>query len=561
MKTSKIRIGIILLLFLSLYSILILRLFYWQVVRANDLQDLGRYQAADSLILLARRGEIRSADDFPLATNKPSYLLYANPKIVKDRKDYANKLKDVLRKDEASISAQLDMDLFWVALARNLTNEKKEEVEKLRLEGLGFQLESFRMYPEASLAAHLVGFLGKNELGAPQGYFGLEGYYNEQLKGRSGRLFVVKDALGNPVINDIREEKKIDGRTIVTTIDRTIQYIAEQKLKEGVEKYEADGGSIIIMDPKSGQIKALASFPNFNPESYYEFDSSSYKSPIISSVFEPGSTFKVIVMAAAIDLNKVMPDTKCPICDKPIEISGYKIKTWNDKYYPNTTMTEVIQHSDNTGMVFVGQKLGVDNFVARLKKFGFGQKTEVDLQGEVTGQLRDVSDWRVIDLATASFGQGISITPLQLLAAVNPIANNGKRMKPYLVDKIITDEGKLLSVNPQVMSYPISETTSKVVTWMMVNAVEKGESKWTKIKGLKVAGKTGTAQIPVAGHYDPNSTIASFVGFFPADDPQISMLVLIDKPRTSVYGSETAAPVFFNVAREVVKYLNIPLKY
>lgn len=561
MKTEKLRTAVLLFLFIFLYATVVLRLFYWQVVRAQDLQELGRFQAADSLTISANRGEIRTHDGFPLATNRPSYLLYANPKVIEDRSSYAEKLKDIIAKDEASISANLSKNLFWVALARNLSNEKKREIEQLKLPGLGFQLESFRMYPEASLAAHLVGFLGRDEEGHPRGYFGLEGYYNDQLEGRQGKLYVVKDALGNPVINDIREEKKIDGRNVITTIDRTLQYIAESKLKEGVERYEADGGSVIIMEPKTGKILAQTSVPNFNPEQYYEFDPSSYKDPVISSVYEPGSTFKVVVMASAIDLHLVKPETKCPNCQGPVEISGYKIKTWNDKYFPNTTMTEVIQHSDNTGMVYVGQKLGVDNFLSYMDKFGFGKKTETDLQGEVTGQLRDKAEWREIDVATASFGQGISVTPLQLLAAVNTIANSGKRMRPYIVHKIITDENEQINIDPQVIARPISDTTSKIMTWIMVNAVEKGESKWTKIKGLRVAGKTGTAQIPVAGHYDPNKTIASFVGFFPADDPKISMLVLINKPKTSIYGSETAAPVFFNVARAAVQYLNIPLQY
>lgn len=560
-KPTKYRIILVLTVFGLLYGFVLMRLFFWQVVKAQDLRDQSRMQSFESLLVDSARGEILASDGFPLATNKPTFLVYANPKQISDREEVSDALAPLLERDSASISALLKQDLFWVRLKSQIDGETRDKIQKLGIPGIGFEQESIRLYPEASMAAHMIGFVGKTEQGEDKGYFGVEGYYNEQLKGRPGRLYVVKDALGNPVISDVREEKKIDGRTLTLTIDRAVQFVVDRELKDGVQRYGAEGGSVIILESKTGKVLAASSVPNFDPQKYYEFDPNSYRSPLFTSLYEPGSTFKVLVMAAGINEKVVKPDTRCDICDKAVEISGYKIKTWNDQYYPNTTMTEVIQHSDNTGMVFVARKLGLEKFISYLDRFGIGSYTGIDVQGESSGIIRDRNTWLPIDLATASFGQGISITPIQLVTAVNAIANEGKMVKPHVVESIKTEKGKVINIETEVTSEPITKTTSEVMTWMMVNSVEKGESQWTKLPGYRVAGKTGTAQIPVAGHYDPTKTIASFVGFFPADDPKVTMLVLIDRPKSSIYGSETAAPVFFDIARNLVNYYNIKPNY
>lgn len=557
-KLGYLRLFVLSLIFILLYLAVVLRLFLWQVIHSEKLSDIGRAQSTQSLIASAKRGDILFSDDFPLATNKITYLLYANPKKVDSVFSYSKTLAPLLKTEEASLSAILSQNLFWVRLRSRLSYDEKSQIEKLKFDALGFEQEPTRFFPEASMAAHLVGFVGKNELGEDQGYFGLEGFYDRQLRGRPGRIYMVKDALGNPILTDVREEKKIDGRSLVLSIDRSAQYITDKHLKKGIEKYQAEGGSVIIMETSTGRLLASSSFPKFDPQKYYEYDSSLYKNPIVSTVFEPGSTFKVLVMSAGINEGVVEPDTRCDACSVPVEIGEYKIKTWNDKYYPNTTMTEVIQHSDNTGMVFVGRKLGLDKMIDYLKRFGLNESTGIDTQGEISGTIKEKEDWYTIDLATASFGQGISITPLQLVTAVNSIANNGLLVKPTLVDRIITEEGKVISTKPTVKRRTVSEKTAKLMTWMMVNAVEKGESKWTKIPDFRIAGKTGTAQVPVAGHYDPNTTNASFVGFFPAENPKLTMLVVVNKPKTSIYGSETAAPIFFNIARDLIQYYNIP---
>ncbi len=556
MKRDR-RLASIFVSFLICFLVIVARLFYWQVVKADTLRGEGREQSTLTLASIAKRGDVLFQDKFPIATNKVSYLLYVNPKKVDSFDHYGQLLSPILGVDAASISARLNQNLYWVSLQSRLSYDQKSQIDALKLPAVGFEQQTERDYPEASMAAHLIGFVGKNQDGENQGYFGLEGYYDRQLKGRPGSIYLIKDALGNPILTDVREDKKIDGRTLITSVDRSVQYIADTALSQGLKKYDAEGATIIVMESKTGKILATSSYPKFDPEKYWEYEGKYYTSPIVSSLYEPGSTFKVLVMAAGIDSGLVKPDTKCPVCAGPVELGGYKIKTWNDQYYPNTTMTDVIQHSDNTGMVYVGQKLGIQRFTSYLKKFGIGNLTGIDIQGEVTEPIRPEKKWIPIDLATASFGQGISVTPIELITAVNALANDGKVMRPMVVDKIITPENETITMKPQMISQAVSPASAKVMTWVMVNAVEKGESQFAKIAGYNVAGKTGTAQIPVEGHYDPTNTNASFVGFFPAENPRITMLVVVHKPKSSIYGAETAAPIFFAVARELIQYYNI----
>ncbi len=552
------RFLIILGLIVFLYLTIISRLFYWQVIRFADIKEIGRAQSSETIPIPAIRGQIIANDGFPLASSIVSYLLYGNPKTVYDKKRISERIGQALNVDSASVAANLARDLFWVQIAKNLSPEKKREIDRLNIKGIGFQQEYIRFYPEASSSAHLIGFLGKDEKGKNRGYFGIEGKYDELLAGRDGALYAIRDALGNPVAADIREDKKIDGRSVKLTIDRTIQYVSDKRLSEGIMRYGAIGGSVIVMDTKTGAILAMSSFPRFDPEKYYEFEATTYKNPVLSSLYEPGSTFKLLIMAAALDLKKVVSNTRCNICGGPIQMGEYKIRTWNDKYFPDNTMRDVIVHSDNIGMVFVGRKLGADNVIRYLKKFGLGTPTGIDLQGETSGVIHKKESLYPVDLATISFGQGISVTPIQLASAVNSLANNGTLMQPYVVSQIIAEDGKTIDIKPRAKTKTVSIAAAKTITSMMVAAVEEGEAKWTKIKNYKIAGKTGTAQIPVSGHYDPNQTIASFVGFLPAGNPKVTMLVLVDRPKTSIYGSETAAPIFFNIASDIIKYYNLP---
>lgn len=540
------------------FSLVVLRLFYWQVVKAQELSDMGLSQYGAVITKSAQRGEIRTSDGFPIASNKVSYLAFANPKEIKDKNKTINILSSWLTTDKASISASLSLDKFWVPLARGIDIDIKEKIEDLDLEGIGFEKEYTRFYPEASMAAHLIGFVGKDEAGSNKGYFGIEGFYDRLLRGKEGITLAVHDAFGKPILAKVNTKtSEIDGSSLILSIQRPIQFLVEKRLKEGIEKYQATSGMVGVMNPKTGEILAMASFPSFDPKMYQDYSPDLYKNPFISNRYEPGSTFKPLVMSSAFEEGVVKPQTKCTICGGPVEIGGYTIRTWNDKYNKDSNMIEVIQRSDNTGMVFVAQKLGLDKLITFLKKFGIGDITGIDLQGEVAPALKPKESWYTVDLATASFGQGISITPIQLLSAISAIANEGKRMEPHIVSSIQTKDGKAVKIQPKVLSTPVSSKTAKVMAEVMVNAVEKGEASWAKLKGYRIAGKTGTASIPVAGYYDPNKTITSFVGFGPAEDPKFVMLVIIDKPTTSIYGSETAAPVFFNIAKDLLSYYGI----
>lgn len=541
------------------FLMVISRLFYWQVVKAEELTLAGKTQYGRTVKIFPKRGSIQTSDKYPIATNKISYLVFANPKEIPDKEKVIDVLSPLLEVEKATLSAQLNKNLFWVPLKSKVEDKIKEEIEKNKLRGIGFEEQSLRFYPEASMAAQLVGFVGKNEAGEDKGYFGLEGYYDRQLRGKEGIAVQINDALGRPILAKVNESGgQIDGRTLVLSIDRVIQFLLEKNLKKGIEQYEAAGVMAAVMDPKTGNIIAMASYPTFDPSHVNDFSSDYYKNPFISNAYEPGSTFKALVMAAGIDTGVVKPDTKCDICEGPVEIGEYKIKTWNDEYRKDITMADAIKYSDNTGMVFVSQKLGLDTMLEYFKKFGIGELTGIDLQGEIAPAIRDRDSWYPIDVATASFGQGIHITAIELLTAFSAIANEGNMMEPHVVSKIIVSDSETIPIEPKIVGKPISAKTAKVMTEILVKAVDNGEAKYAKPKGYRIAGKTGTAQIPIAGHYDANKTIASFIGFAPADNPKFVMLVVVDRPTTSIYGAETAAPIFFNVARDIFSYLEIP---
>lgn len=541
------------------FLVVISRLFYWQVIKAAELSDLAQAQYGTTIKILPQRGDIQTSDGFPIATNKVSYLVFANPKEIQNKEAVISGLSQLLDVSVASLSASLSLDKFWVSLQKGVSIETKQKIEKLNLVGIGFSQEYERFYPEASMAAQLLGFLGKDDLGNDRGYFGLEGYYDRLLRGKEGVAIQVHDALGRPILAKMNDTTGgTNGQNLILNVDRSIQFIAEKKLKEGIEEYAATSGMVGIMDPKTGGILAMASYPKFDPRQFGDYTDSEYKNPFISDLYEPGSTFKPIVMSSALNTGLIKPQTKCDRCAGPVSVGGYEIHTWNDKYFPNINMIETIQHSDNTGMVFVAQKLGLDGMINALNNFGIGSETGIDLQGEVSATLKPKNEWYVVDLATTGFGQGISVTPIEILDAIAAIANEGKRMEPHVVSAVQNSDGSIVAIPPKVIDQAISPQTAKVMTEIMVNAVNKGEAQWARLKGYRIAGKTGTASIPIAGHYDPNQTIASFVGFAPAENPRFVMLVVLNRPTVSIYGAETAAPIFFNIAKSILEYYEIP---
>ncbi|MEK9207924.1 MAG: penicillin-binding protein 2 [Patescibacteria group bacterium] len=553
------RYRIVLGFFTFVFAVIVLRLFYWQVVKAEELSKLGQIQYGTSIKIEPVRGEIETSDGFPIVANKISYLLFVNPKEVKDKVNTAKFLAENLEIDRNFLENQISQDLFWVPVKSGIGPDLKKQIEAKNILGVGFEQQFERFYPEASMAANLLGFVGKDEAGNSKGYSGVEGYYDRLLRGKTGAAIQIHDALGRPILARANGDDSFgtDGKSLILNVDRSVQFLAEKKLKEGIEKYGARGGMVGIMDPKTGNVLAMATYPSFDPKKYQDYTDDLYKNAFISDLYEPGSTFKPLIMSAAFNEKLLTPQSRCSRCSGPVSVGGYELHTWNDKYYPNTTMLDVIEHSDNTGMIYAAQKLGLAKMVNYLDKYGIGKITGIDLEGETAPLIKPKNEWYAVDLATTGFGQGINVTPVELLTAFSSIANDGIMMEPHVVGKVLDENGKISTIKPKELGRPLSSAASKVMTEVLVNAVEKGEAKFAKIKGYRVAGKTGTASIPVAGHYDPNQTIASFIGFAPASDPKFVMIVIVDRPTSSIYGAETAAPIFFGIAQGLFTYYGI----
>lgn len=538
---------------------LVARLFYWQVIKGVDLSLSARAQHNSSQTTLAHRGNIIANDGSFWVARTNAWLVYANAnETIDSPKNIAEKLAPLLgENDTERLISLLSRKKAYVPLKQKIDSTVKRNIEALKINGIGFNEQESLFYPESSSAAQLLGFVGKNEAGEDVGYFGLEGYYNLPLSGRQGFVSREEDIQGAPILIDpTKTISAISGVDLVVNIDKRIQILIEEKLKEGVEKYNAEGGSVTIIDPRNGNILAMESYPSFDPTKYSEYNDSLFKNPVISDSFEPGSILKVLVMAAGLDTGVVKPETRCDICDKPLKLDKYFIKTWNNKYHPDISMTDVIVDSDNVGMSFVGQKLGADRLYDYLDRFGIGKPTGVDLQGEVAPRLRTKGTWNAVDLATTSFGQGVVVTGIQMVRAVSVIANGGYLYTPKVVDSVKGD-GWLEKTRSDPPQRILSIEAAGEMTQMMVEAAERGEAKWAKVPGFKVAGKTGTAQIPVEGHYDSTNTNHSFVGFAPVGKPKFVMLVTLRSPKSSPWAAETAAPLWYSIAKELFPYLGI----
>lgn len=547
------KLRILFFFFIFFFIGILIKLFYIQVIDPNAFKTDDYLKTRKTM---PERGRILDRNNQPLVLNQDNYQLFLEPKKMVDREQLIESLNKALSIDKASLEAKIDETKQWLALKSNLSRDKKTEVESFKIKGIGFEESFKRYYPESSLAAHLLGFVGKNTEGKDVGYFGIEGFYNQDLAGLPGFFKTERDLLGRPIF--IGTQEKIEpenGRDLTLTIDRSIQAITKNKLMEGLEKYDAKEGCIIVADPKNLQILSLVCLPDFDLDQYYLFSEAYFKNPSISDLYEPGSTFKPLIMAAALEEKAVKPD-EIYNEEGPITIGEYTIRTWNNKYEGKISMTRILEKSSNVGMVYVGQKLGEEKLYRYLKKYGFGEKTGVDLQGEASGFIKHKETWYPIDYATVSFGQGIAITPIQMLRAFTVLINGGNLFKPYVV-KAMQNEGNKKEVEPKLKGKIISKKTSEIIKEMLIAAVENGEVKWAKPKNMSVGGKTGTAQIPIAGHYDPTKTITSFIGFAPAQNPRFIALVVLKEPKSSQWGAETAGPLFFNLAKELYIYYNI----
>jgi cell division protein FtsI/penicillin-binding protein 2 len=498
-----------------------------------------------------------------LALNNYDYTIEAAPRMIaqEDKAQVAAQLAAVLDQSRDELLTKLQGDGFYAQIERHVPREVGKAVLALRLKGIFVHPLAVRIYPERSLAAHTIGFVAGDKEEGSKGYYGVEGFYDKVLKGQTGVREGGWDPWRQPVTFADRRawnwRLPQEGHTLVLTVDRTIQYLIEQELRQAVERYGAEGGCIIVLDPKTGALLAAASHPNYDPNFFAQTEQELFVDPVVGRHYEPGSTFKLITMAAALDTGVVHPDHIYNDIGY-IEVGGRILKNWDEKSYGPVDMTEILVHSLNTGIAHVSTLLGTARFYHYVNRFGFGHKTGIDLEGEVAGVTRQQGDpeWHESDLGTNSFGQGVAVTPMQMVVAMGVIANRGFMMRPYVVEHLLHQD-RVVQAKQVTVRQVIREDTARILTDMMVEVVESGTT-LAQIEGYRIAGKSGTAQTPIVGGYDPNLTIASFIGFAPADDPHFVALVKLDKPTKSPWGAATAAPTFANVARILFTQLAIP---
>lgn len=565
-KPSFQRINV-LIIAVSFFTLAIcIRLFDLQVFKNSYYQALasGQHEIFENLI--PARGEIYVEDKFskelyPLAINRKLNLVYAVPKQITNPKEVAEKLEPLLSVPKDELLPRLDKsEDLYEPLAHKVDDETVEKIKELGFSGIHFQKEDVRFYPDGELAAHVLGFVGFVD-DKKRGLYGVEGYYNDLLAGQEGYLKSDKDAVGRfiSVGKKFIEEAK-DGSSIVLTIDRLIQFKVEKILKKATEKYGAEKGSIIIVNPQTGEIIALACYPTFNPNTYFEVENVDvFRNSIIYDLYEPGSSFKPIFMAAALDSGLISSNTVFEDTGS-IKVGKYTIRNFDGKANGKVTATNILENSINVGMVQIAQLLGKKRAYKYISRFGFTDMTGIDLDVEIPTNIKEPEKWTDSDLATASFGQGLAITPMRLITAYMAIANNGKLMQPHIVKKIIHPEGSEEIIKPKEIRKILKSSTAATLSAMLVSVVENGQGKPAKVEGYRIAGKSGTAQVPLKGKvgYDPNKKITSFIGFGPIDDPRFVILVKFDNPGGEVWGASTAGPVVAQVARELFQYYQIP---
>lgn len=569
------------------------RLFTLQVLDHSKYKAMAQEQYWNYEDIPAKRGDILSSDNFPLASTQNYFLMYGEPQNITDKYKTANLLAEKLElyakkqpstavtTEKAVIPAQEDVltfksvqerilnavntKLLWVILAKGLTPIQKEEIAALQLKGVGFEDQPVRFYPERTLAAHVLGFVASDDKGNDRGYYGIEGSFDGDLRGKAGKMLQEKDALGSPIlVGGFKKTDSINGRSLKLTINRAVQYLVEKKLQEAVQKYDAEFGTVIVMNPQNGDVIAMANYPTYDPADFSQEElplkenehrkNVERKNNSIADTYEPGSVMKPFTVASAIDLKLVSPETTFTD-EGPVNYSGYFIDNWNRQHYGVQTVTQLLQKSNNIGAAWVGHQVGAHQLYNYFEKFGFGQKTGIDLEGEDSGILRDAADWTDIDLANVSFGQGMSATPLQVLTAFNVFLNGGQLLLPRIVASV-SDGEKTMELPVKVKRSAISANTAHTMKNLLIQAVEGGESKFFNTKKYVVGGKTGTAQIPVNGVYDEKKSNATFIGF-PAATDKLSMIVRLKEPTTSIYAAETAVPLWMALLDDIAEYYGV----
>lgn len=528
------RINFILVLFLVFWSVLVGKLFYIQIVKAEFYKALAHGLYSTEKQISGERGEVFFKKGEPLAINIDWNLVFASSPEVKEKESTASELAEILCLEKDFILAKLKKNNLYEPIKKRITDEEIQKISELNLPGIYLGKEAGRYYPQDNIGSGLIGFLGVDT----QGQYGIEGYYNEILQ----------------------PGKNKKGSDIFLTVDYSAQFKTEKLLEEARENLGIEGGEIIVMNPYSGEILALASLPNFNPNQYFAVsDYGLFKNGATQKIFEPGSVFKIITMAAGLEEEKITPQTA--YVDKgKITIGGWSISNYDNRVYGEQTMTQVLEKSINTGAVFAEEKVGHNSFLSYLDKFGFFKPSGIDFQ-EVYSENKELKKGYEINFATASFGQGIEITPIQLIKAFAVVANGGDLVRPYLVEKITNNE-EIFETEPKIeQNSVISSKTASQLTTMMVSVVENGFAKSARIPGYYVAGKTGTSQMSFAALGEEKSgysgkTWQSFIGFLPAYHPEFVILIKLDNPGTKT-AEYSAVPIFQSLAKYLLDYHQI----
>ncbi|MCK4453735.1 penicillin-binding protein 2 [Candidatus Parcubacteria bacterium] len=553
------RINLILLFVMLFGAALIGRLVYIQILNHDFYKALAQGQQKFFGEIEGERGEIFLQDKkgnlYSLAINKDWQMVYASPQEIKEKESTAEKLAQILDLEKDLVLEKLNKeDSFFEMLKNKLSESEISQLEELGLKGIHLKKVMGRYYPQEFLASSVVGFVG----GQGIGQYGLEGYYESALRGEEKFQEGGRNAWIDLLLSPKDEPKK--GSDIILTIDYNIQSMAERLLKETKENLDIESGQIIAIEPSSGKILAMANLPNFNPNYYFQEEEENFQNRAIYWLFEPGSIFKAITMAAALDKRVISPQTSY-IDEGRLEIGDDTIYNYEKRVWGEKTMTEVLERSINTGAVFVERQLGDKDFLAYIDKFGIFQPTGIDLQEETFSQNKELKKGYEINYATASFGQGIEMTPVQIVRAYCAVINGGKMIKPYVVEEISDENNESFEEEAEIMERQvISSSTSSKLTAMLVSVVENGYAKGARIPGYYIGGKTGTAQVPEKGVYSPDKTWQTFIGFAPAFEPKFLILVKLDNPKTRT-AEYSALPVFHDLAKYIIDYYQIPSDY
>lgn len=570
--------------------LVLLQAFRWQVVDAERFQLLAKQQYEDNNTSSASRGIIRASDGTILAVDEPTWNIYATlstdkqeRKIFFDNKDkFVATVSSILAVENKEISSKITDDFVYVPLAKGVDNEKKNALQsanifgtdKIDRRGFGLYFEKSvkRIYPNAELASHVLGFIGKDAQGKDLGQYGIEGFYFGDITGKEGYTYEEKDSRGNTILTaEYEPVLPRSGKDFKLTIRPAIQNKVEKYLKEGVEKTGSKSGTVIIMDPKTGEILSMANYPTYNPNEYWRVsDPWIFKNLAVADVYEYGSVHKPITVSIALESKAVDKNYTCNDTTGYLDLykatgyedlKGRKISTWNKLPNGLQTFAQMLKNSNNPCIAQTALEIDPAYYYEKLGEFGIGKFIGIGLQEETTFYLRPFSQWTKLDIITSSYGQGISATPLQVISAISTFANNGVRMRPYIISEI-SDEKENIKFKPQVLSTPISKDTANTVAEMMTHVIEDGGINGKErdlLQKYYVAGKTGTAQIAKKDGpgYEEKGTITTFVGFAPADDAKMIMLVRMEEPKTSQFASPTVVPVWTNIFLSIVNDLEI----